>query len=185
MASYQAVCTAGFVHLVLGISLFHSQIDSCSPAPNLGGWIFVVALMLMATDIKMYPDRYTHLPYAIQFLVEVIACLAMLEFFTIVVWCSLESLIFHTARLFFLFLGMSDESFLNWEYWLLLIPTTAMAGVLLFLIKMAVIPLFDIKSVYEKHEIKVHLDRGVYMDLTSKKKQRMRRQKNFPVKSSN
>jgi len=53
------------------------------------------------------------------------------------------------------------------EYWLLLIPTTVLAVTLFIIMKMAVLPLFDIKSVYEKQEIKVHLDKDVYIDLVS------------------
>jgi len=168
MASYQAVCTAGFIHLVLGISVYLSQpSDGCSPAPKLGGWIFVGALGLLATDIKMYPDRYMHLPYAVQFLVETIGSLAILEFFSIVVWCMLEQLIHHLVRLLILSLGMNGETYLAFEYWLLLIPTTVLAVTLFIIMKMAVLPLFDIKSVYEKQEIKVHLDKDVYIDLVS------------------
>ncbi|XP_017008706.2 uncharacterized protein [Drosophila takahashii] len=166
MASNRAVFTAGFIHIILGISVCLSQAaDRCSPAPNLGSWIFAGALMLLASDIKMYPDRYKHLPYAIQFLVETIGSLAILEFFSFVVWCMLERLIHHLVRLLFLSLGMSDEIYLALEYWLLLIPTTAAAGTLLMIMKMAILPLFDIKTVYEKQEIKVHLDRDIYIDL--------------------
>ncbi|XP_016950762.1 uncharacterized protein LOC108025017 [Drosophila biarmipes] len=168
MASYQAVCTAGFIHFVFGISVYLSQpTESCSPAPKLGGWIFLGALGLLATDIKMYPDRYLHLPYAIQFLVETTGSLAILEFFSNVVWCTLEQLIHHLVRLLVLSLGMNDELYLALEYWLLLIPTTALAGSLFAIMKMAILPLFDIKSIYRKQETKVHLDKDVYIDLVS------------------
>ncbi|XP_052841605.1 uncharacterized protein LOC128255853 isoform X2 [Drosophila gunungcola] len=175
------IFTAGFIHFLLGLSVSHAE--SCSPAPDLGQWIFVGALMLMATDLAMYPERYMHLPYAIQFLVEVTGCLAILEFFTVVVWCKLESLIHHTIRLMSLSLGMSDDGYLNWEYWLLLFPTAALAGVLFCIMKMAVIPLFDLKSVYRKQVTQVQLDMDVYTDLAIKQKQRLRRQKYILKKS--
>ncbi|XP_017041624.1 uncharacterized protein LOC108088387 [Drosophila ficusphila] len=183
MASYCAVCTAGFIHLILGISLcFYQAADTCSPAPNLGGWIFLGALMLMTTDIKMYPERYKHLPCAIQFLVETIGSLAIFEICTFVVWCTLERLIHHLVRLLFLSIGMSDELYLALEYWLLLIPTTAIAGCLLFIIKMAIIPRFDIKSVCAKQQVKVHLDKGVYRDLVRQNKQNVKVKFRFNTK---
>ncbi|XP_043654513.1 uncharacterized protein LOC122620901 [Drosophila teissieri] len=168
MASKQAVYTAGFIHLVLGISVcLWPPNDTCSPAPNLGSWIFAGALLLLASDVKLYPDRYTHLPYTIQFLVETVGTLAILEFFAFVVWCALESLIHHLTRLLLLYLGMNDDTYLALEYWILLIPTTAVASAFFYIMKMAIIPYFDITSVYVKQQVKVHLNKAVYIDVVS------------------
>ncbi|EDV53171.1 uncharacterized protein LOC6554465 [Drosophila erecta] len=168
MASKKAVYTAGFIHLVLGLSVcLWPPKDTCSPAPNLGAWIFAGALLLLASDVKMYPDRYTHLPYAIQFLVETVGSLAILEFFTYVVWCTLERLIHHLTRLLLLYLGMNDDTYLALEYWILLIPTTVVASTLLYIMKMVIIPYFDITSVYAKQQVKVHLNKNVYIDVVS------------------
>ncbi|KAH8382891.1 hypothetical protein KR009_005722, partial [Drosophila setifemur] len=141
MASNYAVGIAGFVHLILGISFYlKPPHDSCSPAPVLGSLIFSAAVLLLAKDLKMYPDRYLHLPYAIQFIVETIGSLAVLEFFALVVWCMLERLIHHVIRFACLSLGMADRTYLAMEYWILAIPTIAMGGTFLFLMKMAVLP---------------------------------------------
>ncbi|XP_017076199.2 uncharacterized protein LOC108111316 [Drosophila eugracilis] len=170
MASYEAVCTASFIHLILGLAVwFKPPAESCSPAPNLGSWIFVGAPILLATDIRMYPKRYMHLPYAIQFLVETVGSLAIIEFSAIVVWCALECLIHHLVRLLFLSCGMGDETYLALEYWLLLIPTTALASTLLYIMKMAIIPHIPIKSIYEKQQIKVQLDERVYNNLVRRR----------------
>ncbi|XP_039231826.1 uncharacterized protein LOC120321863 [Drosophila yakuba] len=177
MASKKAVYTAAFIHLVLGVCVcLWPPNDTCSPAPNLGSWIFEGALLLLVSDVKLYPDRYTHLPYSIQFLVETIGSLAILEFFIIVVWCALERLIHHLTRLLLLYLGMNADTYLALEYWILLIPTTAVASTFLYIMKMAIIPYFDITSVYEKQQVKVHLNKSVYIDVVS---QNLRKQKKY------
>ncbi|KAH8294405.1 hypothetical protein KR054_012352, partial [Drosophila jambulina] len=131
--SFWAVCTAGFIHILLGLSLFLSQVDdACSPAPHLASYIFAVGVLLVAAKITLFSERYTHLPHFIQFLVETIGALVILEFCNLYVWCRLERLIYHATRLAFLSLGMNAKTYLKHEYWLLLVPTTAVATSFLF-----------------------------------------------------
>ncbi|KAH8341853.1 hypothetical protein KR059_002466, partial [Drosophila kikkawai] len=134
MASKLAVCTAGFIHIVLGLSLFLSQeTDACSPAPQLASYIFAGAVLVAAVRITLYSKRYIHLPYFIQCLVETIGTLAILEFSNLYFWCRLERIIHHVVRLSFFSLGMGAEKYLKQEYWLLVVPTTALAASFLVL----------------------------------------------------
>ncbi|KAH8361096.1 hypothetical protein KR200_005621, partial [Drosophila serrata] len=138
MASIWAVCTAGFIHTILGLSIFLSQVpDGCSPAPQLASYIFSGTILLLLANLKLYSERYTHLPYSIQFLVETISALAILEFSDIYVWCRTERVIHNCARLLFLSLGMDPKVYLGKEYWILIVPTTALAASALFIVTRA------------------------------------------------
>ncbi|KAH8247650.1 hypothetical protein KR038_007584, partial [Drosophila bunnanda] len=134
MASTWAVCTAGFVHILLGLSVFLSQVpDACSPAPQLASYIFSGTVLLASAKITLFSERYTHLPDSIQFLVETMGTLAILEFCDLYVWCRVERVIHNSTRLLFLSLGMDPVVYLEQEYWILVVPTTALAASVLYI----------------------------------------------------
>ncbi|KAH8326623.1 hypothetical protein KR067_011016, partial [Drosophila pandora] len=136
-----AVSIAGFLHLVIGIAFYYNT-DAyyCSPAPPLASWINTGAVMLLAKDVEAYPIRYIHLPYTIQFVVEMLVALIILEIGSMVVWCHMERLIYQLVRLFMLWMGMDDDTYLRFEKWILVIPTTALASTFLYIMKRAIIP---------------------------------------------
>nr|NP_001163770.1 uncharacterized protein Dmel_CG42592 [Drosophila melanogaster]ACZ95064.1 uncharacterized protein Dmel_CG42592 [Drosophila melanogaster] len=141
MASYQAVCIAALIHLVLGISVSPwPPKDTCSPAPKVGAWIFTFAILLLVADVRMCPKGYTHVPYIIQVLGETVGSLIIIEFSTSVVWCALESVTHQLTRLLLLYWGMNGDTYLALEYWILLIPTTAVASTFLYIMIKAIIP---------------------------------------------
>ncbi|KAH8294617.1 hypothetical protein KR018_000433, partial [Drosophila ironensis] len=141
MASTLPVVLAGFLYIIFGISIFMAPRDgSCSPAPPVASWIFSFAALLLAKDVTMYPKSYINLPYIFEFAVDTIGSLVMVELAVGVVWCSIEQLLHQVLRLLLLFLGMKEETYLPLEFWLLLPLTTAVAGVLLYIMTMAVMP---------------------------------------------
>ncbi|KAH8247103.1 hypothetical protein KR032_009316, partial [Drosophila birchii] len=138
MVSKWAVYLVGFVHILLGLSLFLlPSVDACSPAPLLASYIFAGTVLLALANLTLFPKRYTHLPFCIQFLVEIFGTLIILEFCDLVVWCRLERIIHNVMRLGLLFLGMDAKVYLEYEYWILLIPTTALAISVVFIFNQA------------------------------------------------
>ncbi|XP_002037258.2 uncharacterized protein LOC6612755 [Drosophila sechellia] len=173
MASYEAVSTAALIHLVFRISISPwPPRDICSPAPNVGAWIFTFALLLLATDVKMYPNGYPHLPYIIQFLVETVGSLFIVELSTSVVWCGLESMTHQLTRLLLLFWGMDGDTYQALEYWILLVPTTAVASIFLYIMMRAII---SEDLIYGKPQVTVHLNKEVLRHMVSKRRQKRRK----------
>ncbi|KAH8315245.1 hypothetical protein KR074_007771, partial [Drosophila pseudoananassae] len=135
-----AIITAGFIHLATENTVYFSpEPNHCSPAPPLASWIFIGAVMLLATNLDAYPTHYRHLPYTIQFFVETLLSLIIMEVAAIYVWCNLEIIIYHFLRLM-LSIFMDDDFYLRFEPYILGVPTTVLAGTFLFIIKQAVIP---------------------------------------------
>lgn len=171
-----AVGTAGFLHLVIGIAFYYNtDTYPCSPAPPLASWIYTGAVMLLAKDIETYPIRYIHLPYTIKFVVELLVALIILEIGSMVVWCQIERLIYQLVRLFMLWMGMDDDMYLRFEKWILVLPTTALAGILLYIMKRAIIPRFKLKHLYMKKQVGIQLNRSLYEQAVEQNQRRILR----------
>lgn len=171
MATKLAVCSAGFIHIILGLTLYVTQAaDSCSPAPQIASYIFAGTILIIAADTPLFSERYTHLPYSVQYVVETMGTLAILEFFNLWVWCSLERLIYYVVRLMSLFLGMGNETYLELEFFLLGVPTTALAIIFYTIVKRSIIPHFKIKSLFIKQQVRVHLNREMYMEMLDQRR---------------
>ncbi|KAH8268496.1 hypothetical protein KR026_007889, partial [Drosophila bipectinata] len=136
-----AIITAGFIHLATETAVYFSpEPNHCSPAPPLASWIYIGAVMLLATNLNAYSSHYYNLPCAIQFFVDTILSLIILEVAAIFVWCNLEIIIYHFVRFIMLSIFMDDDFYLRFEPCILGVPTTVLAGSFLFIIKQAVIP---------------------------------------------
>ncbi|XP_030379097.1 uncharacterized protein LOC115627535 [Scaptodrosophila lebanonensis] len=179
MVKREAVGVAFFFHGIIGVSFFVAQDkDRCSPAPVLGSCIFMIAIVLLAMDMEIYSHRYMHLPLWIQFAVETVSTLALLEFCTLVVWCVMERLLHHAVRLALVAMGMSMELYLAWEWWLLGISTTVLACSFLTVIKMAIVPDFSIKNFINLKKPTVQLNLDAYVNMVNMNHREKRKRKN-------
>ncbi|XP_017120728.1 uncharacterized protein LOC108141745 [Drosophila elegans] len=94
-----AVGLAGFLQL-MGCFLFLAQPeDRCSPAPDLASYLFLGATLCFLWDVSIYPLRFTHMAHFWQLLVESVAAIFLAEVGTVIIWCSLERLLFNLTDL--------------------------------------------------------------------------------------
>ncbi|KAL7740490.1 hypothetical protein ACLKA6_007020 [Drosophila palustris] len=132
-----SVCIAGVFQL-LGISFFFKQPeDQCSPAPTIGSWLFLLATLCFLWDLNIYPVRYMHMAKCWQLMFEIIAGVFLVEMSTLVIWCTVELVVFVTTRK--LILAVANTDCIPWgiEYWLQGLATTVVSGALLWFILQA------------------------------------------------
>ncbi|KAM8714743.1 hypothetical protein ACLKA7_001150 [Drosophila subpalustris] len=110
---------------LLGISFFFKQPeDQCSPAPTIGSWLFLLATLCFLWDLNIYPVRYMHMAKCWQLMFEIIAGVFLVEMSTLVIWCTVELVVFVTTRK--LILAVANTDCIPWgiEYWLQGLATT-------------------------------------------------------------
>lgn len=91
MATKTALILATLVHILLRVSIFIEQpTNNCSSAPTLASLIYLASTLMVIYDYNIYPKRYTNIPVPCQRFAEVVMILLLIEFSTVVVWCSLE-----------------------------------------------------------------------------------------------
>ncbi|XP_017154144.1 uncharacterized protein LOC108163395 [Drosophila miranda] len=139
MGPFWAVATAALLYAV------RLQFEnSCSPAPQLGSFIFLLAAMLLAWDINMYIKDGVHLSCLAQYFVGTFASLVILEFFNLKLWCWLEAWLCQAAQHLCLNWGLlSVETYLENEYWIIGAVTTAVATFILWFFGMLTLPHFS------------------------------------------
>ncbi|KRF99316.1 uncharacterized protein Dwil_GK27477 [Drosophila willistoni] len=173
MASYCALALAGLLHFVIGVTIFITPgTKSCSPAPVLASWISIGGILMIIGNLNLNYPWYTRLPHGLQVIVEVGILLGLLEFYSLVIWCKLERLLYLILRHILLTLGMSESAYLTYEYGMLAVATTLMALALCFVVKLATSTSFFVES---ERDPMIYLNMELYEEVVSRKKQRMRR----------
>ncbi|XP_062142788.1 uncharacterized protein LOC133850662 [Drosophila sulfurigaster albostrigata] len=123
---------------LLGISLFFAQPeDQCSPSPTLGSWIFLVATLCLLWDSHIYPERYMHVARHWQVIFEVVAGIFLVEMMMLVIWCSIELLLFIIMRKMLFVLAQTDCIPWKLEYWFHALTTTFVSGSFLWFVLQA------------------------------------------------
>ncbi|KAH8273968.1 hypothetical protein KR044_006342, partial [Drosophila immigrans] len=131
------ICIAALLQL-LGISFFFAQPeDQCSPSPTAGSWIFLFATLCFLWDSNIYPTRYLHMARRWQLIFEVLAGVFLTEMSTLVIWCSVEFVLFITTRKLLFALARTDCVPWNLEYWFHGLTTTIVSGSILWFILQA------------------------------------------------
>ncbi|XP_017151261.1 uncharacterized protein LOC108161497 [Drosophila miranda] len=129
-----AVTIAGLFQL-LGVCFFFSPPeDHCSPAPTLGSWIFLLVILFFLWDVSIYPLRYMHMSSYWQLLIETVMAIFFAELGAIIIWCSLERVLYGITEGFLNMLGFNGCEPSAIQYWLLGLITTAASGALLWFI---------------------------------------------------
>ncbi|XP_017482078.1 PREDICTED: uncharacterized protein LOC108371094 [Rhagoletis zephyria] len=154
-----AIVIAGLFQIVLRTSFFFEQEKGlCSPAPSLASWIFLISLLDLISDLCLYPVRYMHLPYLCQVIVETIITILLTEFGAIVVWCTLEKLIWRLIKSILLVMGMSTMTYANYETLILGVTTTSISLVILAFVGQATDHFHMIRKKCQRIERKVALN---------------------------
>ncbi|XP_037937242.1 uncharacterized protein LOC119670880 [Teleopsis dalmanni] len=126
MACLAAIAFTAVVHLIFRTSFFFTQsLDKCSKSPGISSWIFVIALLDILSDIKLYPYRYAHLGKWIQISVEIVMTVLITEFITLVMWCTFERIIGRLTKALLLVVGLDLSTYLKYEKVILGTITTA------------------------------------------------------------
>ncbi|XP_043662674.1 uncharacterized protein LOC122626466 [Drosophila teissieri] len=139
MVSARAIVASGVLN-ILGISFFVAQPkDQCSPAPPVGQYICLLAILLLFWDSDMIPKKLK------PFSPRIFACgdLALTIFFTelilLVGWCGLERMTYRTV--YFVCRGRSGCNYA------LMTLCTILSGVASLFIVLAVITHRKIKDI--------------------------------------
>lgn len=95
MVSTCAVVFTVILHLCMRVSIFYEQPkNQCSPAPEIGSWLFVVSIFMLLLDNEILPTKYRCIPSICQALGETFISLVITEFSMLVLWCNLEKAAF-------------------------------------------------------------------------------------------
>ncbi|KAH8293295.1 hypothetical protein KR018_012346, partial [Drosophila ironensis] len=121
-----AVIAAGSAQL-LGCALFFSQpMDQCSPAPCLGGYLFLAATLMYLRDSGCWLRYFPIHPLWLA-IIEVLAAVFFAELGTVVIWCNIERFLYDLTYTIFNVIGIQGDN----VYWLSGLMTSLVAGVTL------------------------------------------------------
>ncbi|KAI8042870.1 uncharacterized protein LOC128263326 [Drosophila gunungcola] len=99
MVSQTTIAVTGLLQ-VLGISFFVAQPkDQSSPAPFIGGHIFLLAILLLFWDSDMIPKRFRQFSPRIFACADLLCTIFVTELLMQVGWCGFERITHQTVRL--------------------------------------------------------------------------------------
>jgi len=118
MASKWALTTAVFINYVLGFSIFiapdNNKPTYIGPMPGL---LILISITILFSDVQLIPTRFKKEFIWTFFILELIMCLLVIEFFIVKVWSKIEGIIFSIIQFLLgrgnLFEEMGGSSFMS------------------------------------------------------------------------
>ncbi|KAH8317401.1 hypothetical protein KR067_006675 [Drosophila pandora] len=99
MVSQATIAITGVLQ-IMGISFFVNQPNNqCSPAPSLGAYLFLLAILFLLWDGDVIPKRYKKSSPRLFAFVEILATVFITELIMLIGWCGYERMAFKTASM--------------------------------------------------------------------------------------